>query len=319
MKKIIKIMIPLIDVLLVPSVYLAAIILKYVKKAGMQRMPCCKHTLIRVGVFPILDHYYEPLFDSQKLRKPLNEDRCLPGVDWNTEEQLSLLKSCSFNNELENIPVDQADKFEFYMNNPSFQSGDAEFLYNLIRLKKPTRIIEIGSGYSTLLAIQAVKINKEENSGYDCKHVCIEPYEMPWLENAGVSVIRQRVEDVDKDMFSNLGKDDILFIDSSHIIRPQGDVLFEYLELLPTLKAGVIVHVHDIFSPKDYLKEWVIDKMLLWNEQYLLEAFLSCNRDWKIIGALNYLHHNYYKELKAVCPFLTEDREPGSFYVQKIA
>src|SRR4029078_2458503 len=101
--------------------------------------------------------------------------------------------------------------------------------------------------------------------------------------------------------------DDILFIDSSHIIRPQGDVLFEYLELIPSLKAGVIVHVHDIFSPKDYLKEWVIDEVHFWNEQYLLEAFLTCNSDWKVIGALNYLHHNHYQHLQATCPFLTQD------------
>jgi len=67
------------------------------------------------------------------------------------------------------------------------------------------------------------------------------------------------------------------------------------------------------------LKEWVIDEVLFWNEQYLLEAFLTCNRDWKIIGALNYLHHNHYQHLKAVCPFLTQDKEPGSFYIQKTA
>ncbi|MCG6533542.1 MAG: class I SAM-dependent methyltransferase, partial [Syntrophales bacterium LBB04] len=78
-------------------------------------------------------------------------------------------------------------------------------------------------------------------------------------------------------------------------------------------------HIHDIFSPKDYLKEWVIDEVKLWNEQYLLEAFLTNNRDWKIIGALNYLHHNHFEQLSKKCPFLTQDREPGSFYIEKIA
>jgi hypothetical protein len=110
-----------------------------------------------------------------------------------------------------------------------------------------------------------------------------------------------------------------LFIDSSHIIRPQGDVLFEYLELLPILNKGVIVHVHDIFSPKNYLKEWLEDEVKFWNEQYLLEAFMSNNSSWKIIGSLNLLHHNYYEKLKVVAPFLAPDREPGSFYIQKIA
>ena len=207
----------------------------------------------------------------------------------------------------------------FHMNNVSFGSGDAEYLYNLIRLKAPARLIEIGSGYSTLMAIKAIKRNHEEIPDYKCKHLCIEPYEMPWLEKTGVTVMRQRVEEVDKALFLELEKDDILFIDSSHMIRPQGDVLFEYLELIPLLKTGVIVHIHDIFSPRDYSKECVIDKVLFWNEQYLLEAFLTCNRDWKIIGALNYLHHNHYQHLKEKCPFLMQDREPGSFYIQKIA
>ena len=100
--------------------------------------------------------------------------------------------------------------------------------------------------------------------------------------------------------------------------RGCGRVLFEYLELLPRLNKGVIVHVHDIFSPKNYPTNWLEDRVLFWNEQFLLEAFLSNNRDWKIIGALNLLHHKHYHELKAVAPFLTRDCEPGSFYMQKI-
>ena len=169
------------------------------------------------------------------------------------------------------------------------------------------------------MAIKAIQKNQEENPDYKCKHVCIEPYEMPWLEKTGVLVLRKKVEDVEISFFSELGEDDILFIDSSHIIRPEGDVLFEYLELLPCLNKGVIVHMHDIFSPRNYLNEWLTSKVLFWNEQYLLEAFLSHNTSWKIISSLNCLHHNYYEKLKEVCPFLTPDREPGSFYIQKIA
>jgi predicted O-methyltransferase YrrM len=310
---------PLADLLLAPIVYLVAYLFKAIRRAGIWRMPLCKLALIHVGVFPIINHYYEPLFDSRLLRLPLDQNRVLPGIDWNTAEQLHLLKSFCFNDELEEVLRVKIDDLTFNINNDSFLSGDAEYLYNLIRLKKPTKIIEIGSGNSTLMAIKAITKNQEEIVGYECKLVCIEPYEMPWLEKTGVTIIRQRVEEVNKAMFSALEKDDILFIDSSHIIRPQGDVLFEYLELIPSLKPGVIVHVHDIFSPKDYLKEWVVDKVIFWNEQYLLEAFLTCNHDWKVIGALNYLHHNYYQDLRATCPFLTRDREPGSFYIQKTA
>jgi len=132
-------------------------------------------------------------------------------------------------------------------------------------------------------------------------------------------VVRQKVEELPTAFFSELAGNDILFIDSSHVIRPQGDVLFEFLELLPTLSKGVIVHVHDIFSPRNYPSQWLEGEVRFWNEQYLLEAFLSHNKTWKVIGALNFLHHNCYDQLKSVAPFLSPEREPGSFYIQKIA
>lgn len=319
MKDLIIKILPLADIVLAPFVYPAGYLLKAVRKAGVQRMPLCKRALMHVGVFPIRNHCYEPLFDSRMLNRPLAKERSLPGIDWNVSEQMDLLECFCFNEELMGVPNLKVDEYTFHFNNGPFESGDAEFLYNMIRLKKPERIFEIGSGNSTLIVRKALKKNQEEISDYKCKHLCIEPYEMPWLENIGVSIMRQKVEDVNKVLFAELEKNDILFIDSSHIIRPQGDVLFDCLEILPSLKPGVIVHFHDIFSPRDYLKEWVIDEVKFWNEQYLLEAFLTCNRDWKVLGALNYLHHNHFEALKAKCPFLTKDREPGSFYIQKIA
>jgi hypothetical protein len=142
---------------------------------------------------------------------------------------------------------------------------------------------------------------------------------MPWLEQLPLTVVRKKVEDINLQFFSDLDKNDILFIDSSHIIRPQGDVLFEFLEILPSLKKGVIVHIHDIFTPKNYLKQWLEKEVRFYNEQYLLEAFLTHNSQWKIIGALNYLHHNYFENLKAIAPSVTSEREPGSFYIQRSA
>lgn len=319
MQKRIKQSLPWADPLLAPLVFVAAYLLKAIRQAGIKRMPLCRRALMQAGVFPIQNHYYEPLFDDRLLRRPLDQNRDLPGIDWNTDEQLALLSSFSFGDELKDTPRTKNKALTFHMDNGSFGSGDAEYLYNLIRLTKPANIIEIGSGNSTLLTIKALTHNQEEDARYRCKHVCIEPYESPWLEQTGVIVVRQRVEDVSKTLFSELGQNDLLFIDSSHMIRPQGDVLFEYLEVIPSLNPGVIVHIHDIFSPRDYPKEWVVDQVRFWNEQYLLEAFLTCNREWKIIGAVNYLHNNHYKELKAKCPFLTPQQKPGSFYIQKIA
>ena len=280
-------------------------------------MPLCKKAFMHIGVFPIRNHYYEPQFDYSETRQPFSQDRNLPGIAWNRDEQLGLLATFSFTQELADIPDKKPDPLDFHFNNGAFESGDAEYWYQLIRSIEPKRIFEIGSGNSTLMAIKAIHANRSQNSDYSCKHVCIEPYERPWLEETDVSVVRRKIEDIEISFFSELEENDILFIDSSHIIRPQGDVLFEYLELLPALNKGVIVHLHDIFSPKNYPKQWLENEVKFWNEQYLLEAFLSNNNSWKIIGALNYLHHHHFNNLRSVAPYLTHDREPGSFYIQK--
>lgn len=319
MKKLIIKLLPIADILLMPFVYPAAWLLKSIRKEGVHRLPHCKNSLMNVGVFPISNHYYEPQFDNRKPNPAFFQDRNLQGINWNVSGQLKMLEKFGFSTELENIPQEKPNTLKFYLNNGAFESGDAEYWYQIIRTIKPNRIFEVGSGNSTLMAINAINKNQEEDPIYKCEHVCIEPYEMPWLEGSGVSVVRKKVEEIELSFFSQLQENDILFIDSSHIIRPQGDVLFEYLELLPSLNAGVIVHVHDIYSPKNYPNQLLQDKVVFWNEQYLLEAFLSNNNSWQIVGALNYLHHNHYDKLKSVAPFLTPEREPGSFYIQKIA
>ena len=304
MKKLIKKILPVADIILSPFVYLAAWLLKNIRKAGVVNLPHCKNALLHVGVFPIRNHYYEPQFDYRIEKPDFSQNRNLPGIDWNISGQLEMLENFTFSIELADIPQEKPESLKFFLNNGAFESGDAEYWYQLIRAIKPKRIFEIGSGNSTLMAINAISKNQDDDPSYKCEHICIEPYEMSWLEEAGVSVVRKKVEEVELSFFSKLQENDILFIDSSHIIRPQGDVLFEYLELLPSLNKGVIVHVHDIFSPKNYLKQWLQDEVKFWNEQYLLEAFLSHNNDWRIIGALNYLHHNHYEKLKSVAPFL---------------
>jgi predicted O-methyltransferase YrrM len=283
-------------------------------------MPLTDKIFMSVGVLPIRDHYYQPLINPQKyLQRSLGEPRVLPGIQWNIDEQLALLKQFHYQDELRAIPLEQKDAqpLAFFSNNPSLCPADAEFLYNVIRHFKPRRVIEVGCGYSTRLAVQAEQKNRQENSAHACAHTCIEPYEMPWLEQLEVKVLRSKVEDLPLSTFSSLQAGDILFIDSSHIIRPQGDVLFEYLEILPTLNPGVLVHVHDVFSPRDYLKEWIVNQHCQWNEQYLLEAFLSFNSQFRIIGAVNLLKKDYRQALEESCPMTATrpEDEPGSFWM----
>lgn len=307
-----------IDLLVALFAIPSALVLLGYRKFGSQRLPVTTQVLKKIGLFPIRAHYYEPLFQHSALQTPLSQDRLLPGIDWNETGQLAFLDTLTFHRELAEMNWDapSVSTQSFHIHNDSFASGDAEYLYQFLRAIKPRRIIEIGSGYSTKVAIFALRRNRQE-SGAEATHICIEPYEMDWLESfAEIEVVRKKVEDCDLDWSKSLAPGDLLFIDSSHIIRPQGDVLKEFLEILPQLASGVYIHVHDIFSPKDYLRQWVVEEVRFWNEQYLLEALLSNSDRYEVVGALNYLKHHHFDRLKQVSPYLTEDREPGSFYIK---
>lgn len=315
MKKFLKIIILFIGV---PFTYFSSFWLKCLIKKGYDKTT--NKIFMKLGILPILDQYYQPMINPQKhLSKSLSDDRNLPGIDLNTEEQLDILRQFHYKDELLNFPMDKKNDTGYYYNNKSYEAGDAEYLYNIIRYFKPKRLIEIGSGNSTLMARNAIFKNEMEDSNYKCQHICIEPFEQPWLEKLNVELVRKKVENIDLSFFQKLDKNDILFIDSSHIIRPQGDVLYEYLELLPTLKSGVIIHIHDIFTPKDYRHDWIYKDHRLWNEQYLLEAFLTSNSNFKIIGALNYLIHNFRENIVEKCPVIEKQTgcEPGAFWLMK--
>lgn len=284
----------------IPFTYLSSLWLLFVKKVGESKYE--DNIFMKLGILPVIDHYYQPLINPKKhLTKSLKDARELPGIDFNEKGQLEVLARFNYNDELLKFPIDKTSETAYYYMNMSYGPGDAEYLYNVIRFYKPKKILEIGSGNSTMMAKNARDRNKMEDPLYSCRHICIEPYEMPWLEKFDVELVREKVENVDKSLFLQLEANDILFIDSTHVIRPQGDVLFEYLEILPTLKKGVLVHIHDIFTPQDYPETWVYAHRL-WNEQYLLEAFLTFNNEFKIIGALNYLGLYHEKEFSEKCP-----------------
>jgi hypothetical protein len=321
MKKPLIYLVLILDVILAPLTFISSIMMKFIRKylVGFwsSNAPMTKSILNRVGVFPILKHYYEPYFYTRdSLKSSLRQERNLPGINFNLTEQLELLNKFNFNEEIIEISLLPPKKHNYSFDNGSFESGDSETLYNMIRYFKPKKIIEVGCGNSTLMIQHAIHRNLVD-SRISCEHVCIEPYLFEHLAQLDVKFLKYKIEEVDKELFKTLGENDILFIDSSHMIRPQGDVLLEYLEILPILKPGVFVHIHDIFSPRDYLDEWIKDGIVFWNEQYLLEAFLTFNNKYKIICATNFLMHNNLEEFQKKCPMLKTGREPGSFWIQR--
>lgn len=301
-----------LDILLVIPVLIGGVVLKLFRLVGSQHLALCTSILRRVGVFPIVNHYYEPWFMGHQDIKNSSFS-----VHWDLEAQLRYLKNLQFSDEflllLEGKLASVPYNFELY--NGSFGSGDAELLYNFVRFVKPRKIIEIGCGSSTKIMLAARMQN--ESSHASSEHVCIEPFEQPWLEQLdNIRVVRECVEHVDIDWSSELNAGDLLFIDSSHMLRPGGDVHFEYSRILPSLKSGVYIHIHDIFLPNNYLPHWLTKEVKFWNEQYLLECILANTDRYEVILGANYLKQNAYSELKNVCPCITREREPGSLYLQ---
>lgn len=262
----------------------------------------------RHRMFPILErrglhltpvNYYQAIPNTAELPEDLWQRRSeLVGVDLRESAQLELVSALAADYAAECADLPRApltDAHAFYFGNSWFDSIDAEFLYGMIRRFRPQRVVEIGSGYSTLIAAEAARANASLD-GHRTQITAIEPYPRQFLvDHAGDrwQLVRSPVEQVPLSVFTELEPNDILFIDSSHVVRIGGDVVFELVEILPRLAPGVIVHVHDIFLPDEYPRPWVMGMHRFWNEQYLLQAFLMYNREFQVLAASNFLHRDH--------------------------
>jgi hypothetical protein len=197
---------------------------------------------------------------------------------------------------------------------------DAEILYCMIRWFKPENIVEVGSGFSTYLIAQSVEQNRILENVL-CNFSTIEPFPNVIVKTGipGLSeLIPKKIQNVNPDVFFNLKQNDILFIDSSHILDIGSDVHHIFNDILPKVNKGVIVHFHDIFLPHEYPKMWVLKKHWFWNEQYILRAFLSGNTKFRVLWAGAYMHFNYFSSLKKAFEYENKARiPPGSFWIQK--
>jgi hypothetical protein len=286
---------------------------------GPQNLPLSFRAWNASGVLPVPFHYYHPAFDPERLPESVwTRETAMPGIDLRVGAQLNLLRQFRYADELRRLPLHCEPKESFCFFNRMYGPGDAEVLYSVIRHLKPQQMIEIGSGCSTMLANAALDLNRTE--GHVCEHICIEPFPEPWLENVKIShLIRQRVETVDPKIFERLGANDILFIDSSHVLRIGGDVQFEYLEVLPRLQPGVFVHVHDIYLPFEYPLSWVRDRKWFWTEQHLVQAFLAFNSAFEVVLSLSYLNAHHREALADAAPVYAQHPTsgPSSLWIRR--
>ncbi len=227
----------------------------------------------KVGCHVIPKHYYCPISSEEEWSSLRASD--LIGLCLSEQEHLDLYDTLKPHLREFARRVDSGD---FNLGNGTYMAVDADVYYALIRHRRPRRVIEIGSGQSTRIAAAAMVANE---SG---ELVCVEPYPSEFLKTLPVQLHVAPVQKVPLSFFEDLEAGDILFIDSTHVLRPGGDVAWEYCEILPRLRPGVLIHVHDIGWPSPY-PEVYRTYGWQWDEQYLLQAIMAHNPRYKILWA----------------------------------
>lgn len=247
-------------------------------------------------------HFYSVIPNITK--KYNNTDTKFINLDFNEENHKTVLAEISdyletFDNAFGSRNVVERQKnLKYSLTNGAFEWMDARLLHYFLQKNKPKRIIEIGSGNSTLLTY-----NTKKMFNLDLQIICIEPYPTDYVkklhEIGEITLIQSNLENVDLNIFKTLEENDILFIDSSHVLKLDSDVLFYFTKIFPLLNKNVLVHIHDIFFPYDYPLDWLKEGRF-WNEQYMLYVFLQYNTKFKIQFCNSYSEFKYSGELTKI-------------------
>ena len=263
---------------------------------------------VRLGWYVIPAHYYASEPNIIELERTLEEwayPSSMPGVRVELDAQVSDLRRVClpFRDEYVGNSTYKAAVADHY--GPGFGYLEAQLLHAVVRCCRPKRIIEIGSGVSTRCMLEAVRKNARDGAEPG-QMTCIEPYPSAALRvlaaaEGSIALIDRRVQSVGFDIYDGLGPGDILFVDSSHVVRAGSDVNHVVLEVLPRLHDGVLVHFHDIYFPYDYQRD-VLKTFLHANETSLLQAFLMFNDRFRILFSLSQLHYDRPDALAEVFP-----------------
>lgn len=250
-----------------------------------------------------MGHFYSPVTSRRELEQDgarIFGQRSLPGVDLRAGAQLDLLgELASFFGSIP-FPETESPPFRYRYQNSSYGFGDALIYWAILNHLRPGRILEIGCGFSSALALDTV-----ERLNLDTVCTFADPY--PELAHRTIGtlapphqIIRSRVQDLDPSHFESLGAGDLLFIDSTHVLKTGSDVHFELTELLPRLRPGVVVHFHDIFAGFEYPRGWAIDRNYSWNEVYALHLFLQYNNEFQIEFFNHYVAKEHAEKVRAL-------------------
>jgi hypothetical protein len=310
-----------LNLLLRPLVLLGLPVFYLVARTGVGAELCR-----RFGFQPIRVHYYQPIPEYEKLPdEHFTRRQELPGFRIEDAAVRDLLSRLGRYAHEISWPADPVAPGAYHTSNPSFGLSSGALLYTMIRTFRSRRVIEIGGGYSSLVSIEALEKN---HGAHGFQFTCIEPYPLPWLERIlsgraeTCALVESAAQMTAPTLFLGLSENDILFVDSSHVSKLGSDVNFVYLQILPRLNPGVIVHIHDIYIPYEYPKvHFFGQNKFFWNEQYLLQAFLTDNPKFEILLPGFCAQRDMQSEFSAAFPMIKpgRDRMTSSFWMRKKA
>jgi methyltransferase family protein len=269
-------------------------------------------------------NYYSPIPDLSLLPADIWDRRSEAlGVELGQELGMDLLEQrlARYVAEMD-VPVEgPAEPGVFFLNNSGFESVDAEVLYAMIREFRPRRVVELGSGYSTLLINMAIHRNAEE--GAVTRHTAYDPYPREHVLGTNTPLPTELdatpATEVPVAVFDELDAGDVLFVDTTHTVKLGSDVNLIILDVLPRLRPGVLVHFHDIFLPWEYPRTWFEKLQYYWAEQYLLQAFLAFNRAFEVVFPAHAASRAFPERLADVVPSFETGVKPGSFWIRRSA
>jgi hypothetical protein len=267
-------------------------------------------------------HYYSPIPSLEDVtryeRQIFSIPPSVPGVDLNGEAQLEQIERLG--PATVHIPFgEESDpRYRYNLANELFSYGDGVALFGMLRLLRPRRLMEIGSGFSSALILDTNDLFLDGSM----RCTFIEPHPerlfslLRTADRTQVEIVERRLQDVDLDRFDALEAGDVLFIDSSHVSKAGSDVNRLMFEVLPRLRHGVVVHIHDIFYPFEYPREWIVQGRT-WTESYLVHAFLQFNSEFRILLFNSYLAAVHRERVASILPWW--GRNPGgSLWLERI-
>lgn len=274
----------------------------------------------RAGYHAVPATFYSPIPDIDRIPSRVwTEPQEMPGIAWDLDGQVAFMERelgdlmAEFKTPL-NPPGDEAG---FYLRNPNFPGLDAEVAYAMVRRFRPSTVVELGAGYSTLVIAAAAERVRLDGSAV--VHEVYDPFPSPILARVSDRIELHDVPatDVDVERFAAMKSRDILFIDTTHTVKPGGDVIHLILGALPLVRPGVIVHVHDFYRPFEYPYAIMDVFGSYWQEHHLVQAFLVLNPEFEILCGNHALWRLRADRVRDLLPQLDEHASPSSLWLRR--